>query len=116
MGSRLQSCPEPYPLAFGLPSIEPHVSVPRGLAWQYVLSWYLAGIAHLHWTYDQFDHAGCLYHHIPGHKAKAFQCILLYTSADDHSRRRHLSARQHDVLLHSTWIGDVDTRLGHAHL
>lgn len=52
MGRSLQPRPEPDQLTFGLPGIEPHISVSRGLAWQYVLSWYLAGVTHLHWTCD----------------------------------------------------------------
>ena len=114
MGRGLQPRPEPDTFTFGVPSFEPHISVSRGLAWQYFLSWYLAGVTHLHWNCDDFDHAGCLHHHVPSHKTKALQCLLFYAPAYDNSRRRHLSAREYDVLLYSTWIGHVDTRLGHA--
>lgn len=116
MGGGLQLRAEPNPLAFGLPGTEPHIFVSRGLAWQHVLSWYMAVFTHIHWTRFGYYHAGCLHHHVPRHKAKAFQCFLLYTSADDHSRRRHLPTRQYDVLLHSTWISHVGSRLGHADL
>lgn len=52
MGRGLQPRPKPSPLTFGLPSTEPHIFVSRGLARQYVLTWYLEGVAHLHWVHD----------------------------------------------------------------
>lgn len=114
MGRGLQSCPERSD--FGFSSTESHISVSRGLAWQYVVSWHLAGVTHLHWKYNYVDNAGCLPYYFPGRKAEAFQRVLLYTSTDDNSRRCHLSARQYNVLLHSTWISHVGPRLGHADL